>query len=98
MTETALQEAVEKGQTELASLREYFTTALNEAKDAQAQAEARADSEAKADLERRFRESGDRETTLLQNLDDLRKALSQTEQQVRMRTVLSWPHGLTSRS
>ncbi|CAM6128727.1 unnamed protein product [Calypogeia fissa] len=85
VTEAALQEAVEKGQAELASLREYYTIALNEAKDAQAEAEAKADSEAKADLERRFREAADRETTLLQTLEDLRQALSRTEQQAAFR-------------
>ncbi|KAG6543726.1 hypothetical protein Mapa_014910 [Marchantia paleacea] len=85
MTEKALQDAVERGQTELAAVREYYTNALNEAKDAEAQAEARADSEAKADLERRCRESADRETALLQSLDELRQALSATEQQAAYR-------------
>ncbi|KAL2609084.1 hypothetical protein R1flu_027657 [Riccia fluitans] len=85
MTEKALQDAVERGQTEVAALREYYTNALNEAKDAEAQAEARADSEAKADLERRCRESADREAALLQSLEELRQALSATEQQAAYR-------------
>lgn len=81
-TEKALQDAVEKGQTELAAQKEFYTTALNEAREAAALAEARVDYEARADLDRRLKEASEREATLVQNIDELRQALTRTEQQV----------------
>jgi pyruvate/2-oxoacid:ferredoxin oxidoreductase beta subunit len=86
-TEKALQEAVERTQVELAIQKEFYTNALNEAKEAEVRAEIRADNEAKLELERRLREAGDREAALVQNLDELRQALSRTAQQVVHRTL-----------
>lgn len=84
-TEKALQDAVEKGQTELAAQKEFYTTALNEAREAAALAEARVDYEARADLDRRLKEASEREATLVQNIDELRQALTRTEQQAAFR-------------
>jgi hypothetical protein len=81
-TEKALQEAVERGQAELAVQKEFYSNALNEAREAAALAEARVDNEARADLDRRLKEASERETSLLQNIDELRQALTRTEQQV----------------
>ncbi|ERM98626.1 hypothetical protein AMTR_s00109p00089980 [Amborella trichopoda] len=80
-TEKLLQETVERSQAELAAQKEYYTNALNAAKEAEALAEARVNNEAKAELERRLREAADREATLVQTLDELRQTLSRTEQQ-----------------
>ncbi|KAF3779259.1 Golgin candidate 5 [Nymphaea thermarum] len=80
-TERLLQETVERSQTELAAQKEFYTNALNAAKEAEALAESRANSEAKAELERRLREAGEREATLLQTIEELRQTLSRTEQQ-----------------
>ncbi|KAI5057506.1 hypothetical protein GOP47_0027954 [Adiantum capillus-veneris] len=80
-TEKALQDAVERTQVELAVQKEFYTKALNEAKEAEARAEVRADAEAKLELENRLREAGDREAALLQNLEELRQALSRAAQQ-----------------
>lgn len=60
MTKKVLQDAIEKGQIELAIVRKYFTISLIEAKDAK----ARVDSETKVDLEWRCRESADREIAI----------------------------------
>ncbi|KAH9294430.1 hypothetical protein KI387_040366, partial [Taxus chinensis] len=57
-TEKALQEAVENSQAELAAQKDFYTNALNEAKEAVALAETRANSEAKTELEHRLREAG----------------------------------------
>lgn len=84
-TEKALQEAVESSQSELAAQKEFYTNALNEAKDAQALAEARANSEAKTELEHRLREAGEREAALIQALEELRETLSNTERQAASR-------------
>lgn len=84
-TEKALQEAVESSQAELAAQKEFYTNALNEAKDAQALAEARANSEAKTELEHRLREGGEREAALIQALEELRETLSNTERQAASR-------------
>lgn len=84
-TEKALQEAVESSQAELAAQKEFYTNALNEAKDAQALAEARANSEAKTELEHRLREGGEREAALIQALEELRETLSNTEHQAASR-------------
>lgn len=81
-TEKALQEAVERGQVEMAAQKEFYSKALNEAKEAAALAEARVDSEARADLDRRLKEASEREIALVQNIAELRQALTRTEQQV----------------
>ncbi|KAK1289155.1 Golgin candidate 5 [Acorus calamus] len=80
-TEKLLQETIEKSQAELAAQKEIYTNALNAAKEAEALAEARANSEAKIELERRLKESGEREAMLVQTLEELRQTLSRTEQQ-----------------
>lgn len=81
-TEKALQEAVERGQAELAAQKEFYSNALNEAREAAALAEARVDHEARADLDRRLKEASERETSLVQNIDELRQSLTRVEQQV----------------
>lgn len=81
-TEKLLQESVENHQAELASQKEYYTNALNAAKEAEALAEARADTEARTELESRLREAEDRESMLVQTLDELRQTLSRREQHV----------------
>ncbi|GLJ29771.1 hypothetical protein SUGI_0587940 [Cryptomeria japonica] len=80
-TEKALQEAVESSQAELAAQKEFYTNALNEAKEAEALAEARGNSEAKTELEHRLHEAGEREAALVQALEELRDTLSNTEHQ-----------------
>lgn len=82
VNEKALQDAVEKCQVELASQKELYNNALNESREAAALAEARVDNEARADLDRRLKEASEREATLGQNIDELRQALTRTEQQV----------------
>lgn len=81
-TEKLLQETVERSQAELTAQKEFYTNALNEAKEAEALAESRANSEAKAELERRLHEADEREATLLQTIEELRQTLNRTEQQV----------------
>ncbi|KAL6497022.1 hypothetical protein OROGR_028951 [Orobanche gracilis] len=80
-TEKLLQESVENHQAELASQKEYYTNALNVAKEAEALAEALANTEARTELESRLREAEDRESMLVQTLDELRQTLSRREQQ-----------------
>eukprot|EP00250_Pteridium_aquilinum_P007166 c16947_g1_i1 orf=995-3871(-) len=80
-TEKALQEAVERTQVELAAQREFYTKALDEAKEAEARAEVRADAEAKLELEHLLREAADKETALAQNVEELRQALSREAEQ-----------------
>eukprot|EP00262_Sarcandra_glabra_P000312 TRINITY_DN10371_c0_g2_i1.p1 TRINITY_DN10371_c0_g2~~TRINITY_DN10371_c0_g2_i1.p1 ORF type:complete len:698 (-),score=174.22 TRINITY_DN10371_c0_g2_i1:286-2139(-) len=80
-TEKLLQETTEKSQAELAAQKEFYTNALNAAKEAEALAEARANNEARTELESRLREAGEREATLVQTLEELRQTLSRTEQQ-----------------
>ncbi|KAL0354664.1 UNVERIFIED_CONTAM: Golgin candidate 5 [Sesamum radiatum] len=80
-TEKLLQETVEKHQAELATQKEYYTNALNAAKEAEALAEARANTEARTELESRLREAEDRESMLVQTLEELRQTLSRSEQQ-----------------
>ncbi|KAI3455446.1 hypothetical protein Pfo_012109 [Paulownia fortunei] len=80
-TEKLLQETVENHQTELATQKEYYTNALNAAKEAEALAEARANTEARTELESRLREAEDRESMLVQTLEELRQTLSRREQQ-----------------
>lgn len=62
--------------------KDYYTNALNAAREAEALAEARANNEARTQLEGRLREAEDREAMLVQALEELRQTLSRTEQQV----------------
>ncbi|KAK9169681.1 hypothetical protein Syun_001821 [Stephania yunnanensis] len=80
-TEKFLQETIEKHQAELASQKEHYTNALNAAREAEALAEARANNEARTELESRLREVEERESTLVQTLEELRQTLSRKEQQ-----------------
>ncbi|KAL5976866.1 hypothetical protein ACLOJK_021201 [Asimina triloba] len=80
-TEKLLQETIERNQAELAAQKEFYTSALNVAKEAEALAEARANNEARTELESHLREAGEREATLVQALEELRQTLSRTEQQ-----------------
>uniref|UniRef100_A0A7I4FNR6 TATA element modulatory factor 1 TATA binding domain-containing protein n=1 Tax=Physcomitrium patens TaxID=3218 RepID=A0A7I4FNR6_PHYPA len=89
VNEKALQDAVEKCQVELASQKELYNNALNESREAAALAEARVDNEARADLDRRLKEASEREATLGQNIDELRQALTRTEQQAAFREDMS---------
>lgn len=86
-TEQLLQETIEKHQTELAAQKEYYTNALSAAKEAEALAEARANNEARTELESRLREAEERETMLVQALEELRQTLSRKEQQVFVTSV-----------
>ncbi|XP_026447110.1 golgin candidate 5-like [Papaver somniferum] len=81
VTEKYLQEIIEKHQSELAAQKEFYTNALNAAKEAEALAEARANREARSELESRLRESEECQSTLIQTLEELRQTLSRTEQQ-----------------
>ncbi|CAI0474682.1 unnamed protein product [Linum tenue] len=80
-TEKLLQETIEKHQAELAVQKEYYSNALTAAKEAESLAEARANNEAKIELEGRIREAEERETMLVQALEELRQTLSRKEQQ-----------------
>ncbi|KAI4387014.1 hypothetical protein MLD38_004881 [Melastoma candidum] len=80
-TEKLLQETVEKHLAELSAQKEFYTSALNAAKEAEALAETRANSEAQTELENRLREAEDREAMLVQTLEELRQTLSRKEQQ-----------------
>ncbi|KAF3517604.1 hypothetical protein DY000_02062040 [Brassica cretica] len=81
-TEKLLQETIEKNQAELASQKEYYSNALAAAKEAQALAEERTNNEARIELENRLKEAGERESMLVQALEELRQTLSKKEQQV----------------
>ncbi|KAK9069750.1 hypothetical protein SSX86_010144 [Deinandra increscens subsp. villosa] len=80
-TEKLLQLTIEKNQAELATQKEYYTNALNAAKEAEALAETRANSEAKTEVESRLKQAEEREVMLVQTLEELRQTLSRTEQQ-----------------
>ncbi|CAL9087561.1 unnamed protein product [Musa textilis] len=80
-TEKLLQETIERNQAELAAQKEFYTKALNEAKEAEALAEARANTEARVEVESRLREAVERETMLVRTLEELRQSLTRTEQQ-----------------
>ncbi|XP_008789324.2 golgin candidate 5 isoform X2 [Phoenix dactylifera] len=84
-TEKLLQETIERNQVELAAQKEFYTNALNAAKEAEALAEARANNEARIELESRLREASEREAMLVQTLEELRQTLSRTEQQAAFR-------------
>lgn len=87
-TEKLLQETIEKHQSELTAQKDYYTNALNLAKEAEALAEARANSEARSEVESRLREAEERESMLVQTLEELRQTLSRQEQQVFVKPVL----------
>ncbi|KAK9078325.1 hypothetical protein SSX86_002382 [Deinandra increscens subsp. villosa] len=80
-TEKLLEETVEKNHAELATQKEYYTSALSAAKEAEALAESRANDEARTELESRLKESAEREAMLVQTLEELRQTLSRKEQQ-----------------
>ncbi|KAK6912058.1 TATA element modulatory factor 1, TATA binding [Dillenia turbinata] len=80
-TEKLLQETIEKHHAELATQKEYYTNALNAAKEAEALAEAQANTEARTELESRLKEAEERETMLVQDLEELRQTLTRKEQQ-----------------
>ncbi|CAA2982143.1 Hypothetical predicted protein [Olea europaea subsp. europaea] len=80
-TEELLQETIEKHQVELATQKEYYTNALNAAKEAEALAETRANTEARTEIESRLREAEDRESMLVQALEELRQTLTRKEHQ-----------------
>ncbi|XVF26777.1 hypothetical protein REPUB_Repub14bG0047800 [Reevesia pubescens] len=80
-TEKLLQDTIEKHQAELAAQKDYYTNALNAAKEAEALAEARVNNEARTELESRLREAEEREAMLVQTLEELRQTISRTEQQ-----------------
>ncbi|XP_040949644.1 golgin candidate 5 isoform X2 [Gossypium hirsutum] len=80
-TEKLLQETIEKHQVELAAQKDFYTNALNVAREAEALAEARANNEARTELESRLREAEERESMLVQTLEELRQTLSRKEQQ-----------------
>nr|XP_043617574.1 golgin candidate 5-like [Erigeron canadensis] len=75
--EKLIQETIEKNQAELAKQKEYCMNALEE----KALAKAQANDEARAELESHLREAKERETMLVQNLEELRQTLSKKEQQ-----------------
>ncbi|KAK8551233.1 hypothetical protein V6N12_039884 [Hibiscus sabdariffa] len=80
-TEKLLQETVDKHQVELATQKDFYTNALNAAREAEALAEARANNEARTELESHLREAEERESMLVQTLEELRQTLSRKEQQ-----------------
>ncbi|XP_047307270.1 golgin candidate 5 [Impatiens glandulifera] len=84
-TEKLLQETIEKHQVELAAQKEFYTNALNAAKEAEALAEARANNEARTELESHLREAMEREAVLVRELDELRQTLTRSEQQASFR-------------
>ncbi|CAA0343445.1 unnamed protein product [Arabidopsis thaliana] len=80
-TEKLLQETIEKHQAELTSQKDYYSNALAAAKEAQALTEERTNNEARSELENRLKEAGERESMLVQALEELRQTLSKKEQQ-----------------
>ncbi|MQL81211.1 hypothetical protein Taro_013663 [Colocasia esculenta] len=85
VTEKLLQETIERHQTELVSQKEFYTNALNEAKEAEALAKARANNEAKLELENRLREANEREHELARSLSQLRQTLTKTQEEANFR-------------
>lgn len=81
-TEKLLQETIERNQTELAAQKEFYTNALNAAKEAEVLAEARVNSEAKVELESLLREAGEKENMLIKTIEELRHSLTRQEQEV----------------
>ncbi|XP_044983391.1 golgin candidate 5-like [Hordeum vulgare subsp. vulgare] len=84
-TEKLLQETIERNQTELAAQKEFYTNALNAAKEAEALAESRVNTEAKAELESRLREACEKENMLINTIEELRNALTRQEQEAAFR-------------
>ncbi|PWZ19031.1 Golgin candidate 5 [Zea mays] len=84
-TEKLLQETIERNQTELAAQKEFYTNALNAAKEAEALAEARVNSEAKVELENLLREAGEKENMLIKTIEELRLSLTRQEQEAAFR-------------
>ncbi|XP_066365995.1 golgin candidate 5 [Miscanthus floridulus] len=84
-TEKLLQETIERNQTELAAQKEFYTNALNVAKEAEALAEARVNSEAKVELENLLREAGEKENMLIKTIEELRHSLTRQEQEAAFR-------------
>ncbi|KXG22522.1 hypothetical protein SORBI_3009G229600 [Sorghum bicolor] len=84
-TEKLLQETIERNQTELAAQKEFYTNALNAAKEAEALAEARVNSEAKVELENLLREAGEKENMLIKTIEELRHSLTRQEQEAAFR-------------
>lgn len=84
-SEKALQDQLERAHADLASQKEFFTTALAEARASLAEAEARADSGARAELERKVREGAEREKALSESVEELRQGLTRAEQQASLR-------------
>lgn len=82
VTEKLLQETIEKNEIELAAQKEFYTNALNAAKEAEALAEARANDAAKIELESRLREANEREHELARSLHQLRQTLIKTQEEV----------------
>ncbi|CAI9262802.1 unnamed protein product [Lactuca saligna] len=80
-TEKLLQETIEKNQSEVAIQKEYYLNALSVAKEAKAVAEARVNDEARTELEIDLKEARERESMLIQTLEELRQTLSRKEQQ-----------------
>ncbi|XP_039066638.1 golgin candidate 5-like [Hibiscus syriacus] len=80
-TDKLLQETIENREAELAAQKDFYTNALNAAKEAEALAEARSDNEARTELESQLREAGEREALLVETLEELRQTLSRKEQQ-----------------
>lgn len=76
-----LQETIERNQTELAAQKEFYTNALNAAKEAEALAESRVNTEAKVELESRLREACEKENMLINTIEELRNALTRQEQE-----------------
>lgn len=81
-TEKLLQETIEKNQSEVAIQKEYYLNALSVAKEAKAVAEARVNDEARTQLEIGLKEARERESMLIQTLEELRHTLCRKEQQV----------------
>eukprot|EP00267_Zea_mays_P045627 XP_020397941.1 golgin candidate 5 isoform X3 [Zea mays] len=84
-TEKLLQETIERNQTELAAQKEFYTNALNAAKEAEALAEARVNSEAKIELENLLGEAGEKENMLIKTIEELRHFLTRQEQEAAFR-------------
>ncbi|GJN15200.1 hypothetical protein PR202_gb02094 [Eleusine coracana subsp. coracana] len=84
-TENLLQETIERNQAELVAQKEFYTNALNAAKEAEALAEARVNSEAKVELESRLREADEREHMMIKTIEELRHALTRQEQEAAFR-------------
>jgi hypothetical protein len=87
VTEKLLQETIERNQTELAAQKEFYTNALNAAKEAEALAESRVNTEAKVELENRLREACEKENMLINTIEELRNALTRQEQEVSLENV-----------